>query len=216
MAVEVPFAGLSFADTPRRRRSTRLSPRTSGAGSRGGKPPSGPRLASSRRSFAAISPAVFSASGSPAVSAQAVARAFSSRSPAKDAKRARFIFGAMVDGTEEWSMPLRQRHRAVGRDDRGRCRGRDTARARCEHVPRPQRESRGLRGRSCARRLPCCPDTRRPTGSGWVVAASRRRREPTASSSSRRLSSSIVWRTLSRRRGSTGTAITGCFRRITS
>jgi len=35
-------------------------------------------------------------------------------------------------------------------------------------------------------------------------------------SSSRRLSSSIVWRTSSHRRGSTGTATTGCLRRITS
>ena len=43
-----------------------------------------------------------------------------------------------------------------------------------------------------------------------------RGRGPTASSNSRHLSFSIVWRTLSRRRESTGTAITGCLPRITS
>ena len=51
-----------------------------------------------------------------------------------------------------------------------------------------------------------------PTGSDPAAAASPRGRGPTASSNSRHLSFSIVWRTSSRRRGSTGTAITGCLR----
>jgi hypothetical protein len=51
---------------------------------------------------------------------------------------------------------------------------------------------------------------------GRAVGGSPRGREPTVSSNSRRLSFSIVWRTLFRRRGSTGIATTGCLRRITS
>jgi len=62
----------------------------------------------------------------------------------------------------------------------------------------------------------CSPGTRRPAGSARVVRESPRGREPAASSNSRHLSFSIVWRTLSRRRGSTGIATTGCLRRITS
>ena len=54
------------------------------------------------------------------------------------------------------------------------------------------------------------------TSSGPAAAGSPRGREPMASSNSRRLSFSILWRTSSRRRGSTGIATTGCLRRITS
>jgi F420-dependent oxidoreductase-like protein len=54
---------------PRRRRSTRSSPRTSKAGSSGPKPPSGPCRDTSRTNSAAISSAGFSASASPARSA---------------------------------------------------------------------------------------------------------------------------------------------------
>ena len=61
---------------------------------------------------------------------------------------------------------------------------------------------------------------RRPHGGPTPSRRSRRSsltsRQPMASSTSRRLSSSIVWRISSRRRGSTGTATTGCLRRITS
>ena len=53
-------------------------------------------------------------------------------------------------------------------------------------------------------------------GSGPAEAARPRGRGPTALSTSRRLSSSIVWPTSCRRRGSTDTATTGCLRRITS
>ena len=62
----------------------------------------------------------------------------------------------------------------------------------------------------------CCPGTRPPTGSGPAAAASPRGRGPTASSNSRRLSFWTGWPISSRRRGSTGIAITGCLPRITS
>ena len=61
---------------PRRRRSTGSSPRTSRAGLSGGKLPSGPCRAMSRRSFAAISSAGSSASASPAPGARAAAQGF--------------------------------------------------------------------------------------------------------------------------------------------
>jgi hypothetical protein len=62
----------------------------------------------------------------------------------------------------------------------------------------------------------CSPDTRRPTGSARGAGGSPRDRGPTASSNSHRLSSSTGSRIWSRRRGSTGTGITGCSPRITS
>jgi len=62
----------------------------------------------------------------------------------------------------------------------------------------------------------CCPGTKPPTGSGPAAAASPRGRGPTASWSSRRLSFLIAWPISSHRRENTGTATTGCLRRITS
>ena len=63
---------------------------------------------------------------------------------------------------------------------------------------------------------PCCPDTRRPTGSARGAGGSPRGRALTASSNSRRVTSWTGWPISCRHRGSTGIAITGCSPRITS
>ena len=86
----VPPAATSGA-TPRRRRFTRSSPRASRTGWCGGKPPSGPCRAMSRRNSAAISSAAFRASDSTVLGAWAAAGGSSSPSPARDGVSARPI-----------------------------------------------------------------------------------------------------------------------------
>ena len=189
-------------------RSTELCPRTSRAGSPGGKPPSGPCRDTSRTSSAAISSAGSSASATDGVFVPAAAEAGTDAPPA-------FLPARPITQADLAALTERVRRRVIRWFRMQRLL--DAAAAadmlawensgfsidafRPDHTSRPR----------CAQLL-----SESRTSSGPAAAGSPRGREPMASSNSRRLSFSILWRTSSRRRGSTGIATTGCLRRITS